>query len=124
MEQALPGSSPVVQLCVEGTRAEFAGRLAEAAALYRRAWETASGDYEACIAAHYVARVQTTVEDALRWNEEALRRADASGDARVRDFYPSLYLCLGRSYEEVGDSARSRRYYDLAAGLGFPHQEP
>jgi len=44
-----------------------------------------------------------------------LSRADAVGDDRVRGFYPSLYLSLGRSYEDLGERDEARRHYDLAA---------
>ena len=117
-------NNPIIQLCIEGTRAEYAGSLEEAAGLYARAWDAASDDYEACIAAHYTARFQETGEDVLRWNMEALRRADSAktaGDARVQEFYPSLYLSLGGAYEKNGDTAEASRYYGLAADLGYPH---
>jgi hypothetical protein len=115
-------NNPVVQLCIAGTQAEFAGRQAEASALYWQAWEAAKDDYEACVAAHYVARFQKSPEDILRWNQEALDRADALKDESVKDFYPSLYLNMGRAYELLGNPAEARRYYDLAAGLGAVHQ--
>ena len=114
--------NPVIKLCIEGTRAEFEGRVEDAVSLYQKAWEESKDDYEACVAAHYVARFQTNPEDALYWNQESLNRADAVNDERVKDFYPSLYLNLGRSHELLGDQAKAQRYYDLAAGLGVVHR--
>ncbi len=108
-------NNPVVKLCIAGTQAEYKGRPADARALYQKAWETASDDYEACIAAHYVARFQPSPEDTLRWNQEALDRANAVEPQRVKDFYPSLYLNMGHSYEVLGNQAEAQRYYDLAA---------
>lgn len=115
-------NNPVVKLCIEGTRAEYDGRPDDARALYARAWELARDDYEACIAAHYVARFQDSPAESLRWNQEALQRAAAAEPDLVQDFYPSLYLNMGRSYELLGDEQSARRYYDLAAGLGFAHE--
>jgi hypothetical protein len=114
-------NSPVVQLCIAGTQAEYAGNREDAIRLYGQAWEAARDDYEACIAAHYVARFQANPEETLRWNREALDRAGAVEFERVKDFYPSLYLNMGHSYELLGDQAEARRYYDLAAGLGAVH---
>ncbi len=88
-------NSAVVHLCVEGTRAEFAGKMKDARALYWQAWNTAKDDFEACIAAHYVARFQENPEDILFWNQEALNRANAVKNDLVKDFYPSLYLNMG-----------------------------
>ena len=115
-------NNPVIRLCVDGSRAEFEGRITDAQTLYRQAWETAQEDYEACIAAHYVARHQVTPAETLRWNQLALARADAVADERVQGFYGSLYLNLGHSYELVGDQDAAQHYYALAAALGFVHQ--
>ena len=110
-------TNPVVKLCAEGMQAEIEGRGADAHALFVRAWETRSDDYEACIAAHFVARYQQEPEEMLRWNQEALERANAVPDERVHNFYPSLYLNLGKSHEELGSPAEARRCYGLAAEL-------
>jgi hypothetical protein len=113
----------VVKLCIEGTRAEFEGRPDDARRVYWQAWEAVTDDYEACIAAHYVARFQENPGDALRWNLEALARADAVRDDRVESFYPSLFVNLGRSYELLGNELEATHYYGLAAELGLLHQE-
>ena len=82
----------------------------------------ARDDYDACIAAHYVARFQETPEETLRWNQIALDHANAVHDEKVKDFYPSLYLNLGQSYEALGNQFLAQKYYQLAADLGVPHQ--
>jgi hypothetical protein len=112
----------VVRLCVEGARAEFEGRREDASALYWQAWVAAKDDYDACIAAHYVARFQTSPEETFRWNQEALNRADVIKNGSVKEFYPSLYLNMGRSYEVLGNDLEAKRYYELAAELGVMHQ--
>ena len=114
--------NPVIRLCTEGARAEFEGRADAARAFYEQAWTAARDDYEACVAAHYVARFQTTPQAALEWNQEALTRANAVGDERVRDFFPSLYVNLGRAHEQLGHDAEASQYYQLAADLGLVHQ--
>jgi hypothetical protein len=105
----------VVRLCVEGMGAEREGRFADARALFEQAWAAHEDDFEACIASHYLARQQETEPEKLAWNEEALRRADAVGDERVSQFYPSLLLNLGHSHEALGSIDEARRYYALAA---------
>jgi hypothetical protein len=115
-------SNPVIQLCMEGTRAEFEHRLEDARSFYQQAWEAHTDDYEACIAAHYVARFQGSAEESLKWNQLALAHAQAVNDERVKEFFPSLYLSLGQSYEFVGNQGEAQRYYDLAAALGVIHR--
>lgn len=114
--------NPVVRLCAEGTQAEFEGRKEDAKRLYQEAWAARKDDYEACVAAHYVARFQDTPEETLYWNQEALARAQKVGDDRVKEFLPSLYVNLGHSHELLGNTDKARHYYQLAADLGLVHQ--
>ncbi|MGP8300478.1 hypothetical protein ACTPOK_21640 [Streptomyces inhibens] len=106
---------PVVRLCVEGMQAEAEGRAEEARGRFQRAWDIASDDYEACIAAHYLARHQNSPEETLRWNQECLDRADRVGDERVRGFYPSLYVNMGQAYRKLGQPALAHTYFVRAA---------
>ena len=115
-------NNPVIALCMAGSRAELEGRRSDAYALYAQAWDAAQDDYEAGIAAHYVARGAASPQEMLRWNREALIRAEAVGDERVDPFYPSLYLNMGRSHELLGEQAEAERYYALATALGAVHQ--
>lgn len=115
-------TNPIIQICVQGALAEFEHRIDDARTLYQQAWDLHSDDYEACIAAHYLARFKDTPEETLHWNRVALEHAIAVGDERVGEFYPSLYLNLGRSHEVLGNQSEAQRYYDLAAELGAVHQ--
>jgi hypothetical protein len=49
-------NNPIVKLCAEGMRAEGDGRFDDARDLFMQAWSASQDDYEACVAAHYVAR--------------------------------------------------------------------
>lgn len=114
--------NPVIKLCIQGTQAEFQGNVEKARALYQKAWDMAQDDYEACIAAHYIARHQENHDDRLHWNQVALDKAKAVTDQSIQDFYPSLFLNMGQSYELLGNYPEAKRYYDLAAERGVSHQ--
>lgn len=107
--------NPVVKLCAAGMAAEGEGRGADAKALFEQAWDSRRDDFEACIAAHYVARHQATPEATFEWNERALQHAQAAGDERVRGFFPSLYLNYAHSLEQLGRTREACSYYGLAA---------
>jgi hypothetical protein len=107
----------VVRYCVEGMEREQDGRHEEALRLFMLAWNHSKDAFEKTIAAHYVARHQTTPEAALHWNQESLTNADAVGDDRVQEFYPSLYLNMGKSHEDLGNLKNAGRFYALAADL-------
>jgi hypothetical protein len=114
----MPGmdpDNPVAKLCVAGMAAEGEGRAADAKALFEQAWTASRDDYDACVAAHYLARHQPSVEQELSWNRIALERADRVGDERVREFYASLYLNLAHSLEKLGQTAAAFERYSEAA---------
>lgn len=107
-------NNPVVALCAEGMRAEAERRWEDARRLFEQAWAVRQDDYDACVAAHYVARHQPLPADTLAWNQKALDHAAAVGDERVTAFYASLYLNLGHSYEVLDDADAARHHYVLA----------
>jgi len=105
-------NNPVVKLCAQGIDVEMKGHRDEARSLFLRAWELRQDDVDACVAAHYLARHQDTPAETLRWNELALTHALSAPTDSIRSFYPSLYLNLGKSYEDLGDSSRARELYE------------
>lgn len=107
-------NNPVVKLCVAGMEAEGKGQLDAARQLFLQAWAQRQDDFEACIAAHYLARHQAPPA-MLHWNQVALDHAQAVGDERVAGFYPSLYLNLGWSYEQLAHLVDAADCYAQAA---------
>ena len=108
-------NNPVVQLCVKGMNAEGEGKIEEAQQLFQQAWDVATNDFEAFTAAHYLARNQEDPNDNLKWNLEALTRANAINDDSFKGHYPSLYLNVAKSYETLGNNEEAARHYQLAA---------
>jgi hypothetical protein len=106
--------NPVVQRCVAGMQAEAEDRPETARQLFQQAWDLRQDDFEACIAAHYLARHQATPADTLAWNQAALDFALAVGDERVRLWFASLYLNLGWSHEQLGQPSEAAHFYALA----------
>ena len=104
-------NNPIAELCAAGMAAEGEGRPAAAKALFEQAWAESRDDYEACIAAHYVARHQETAELAHEWNRRAVERAHGVADERVRDFFASLYLNLAFSLEKLGRARDANEQY-------------
>jgi hypothetical protein len=113
-------TSQTARLCIAGNQAEFERRLGDAHALFAQAWDAETDDYEATIAAHYIAHLEPDPATALAWDLEALRRGLM--DDRSAEFMPSLYVSLGGSHERVGDAVQANKYFDMAAELGLVHQ--
>lgn len=88
-------SNPVVALCAAGMQVN--GTPAEARRLFEQAWAARRDDYDACIAAHYLARHQPAAAETLHWNMLAVQHAEAVRDGRADEFFPSLYLNLADS---------------------------
>ena len=110
---AMDPDNPIVRLCVQGMEYESSDRVSEASRLFMSAWMQSTDDFERCIAAHYVARHQNP-EEALIWNQKSLDCARTVGDERVSGFFPSLYLNMGKAYENLGNRDDARRFYVMA----------
>jgi len=110
---AIDPENPIVRLLGEAAAREAVDPDAAAGA-YLRAWEMATDDYEAAMAAHYVARIQPSAEERHHWNATALQKALAVGDDRVAGFLASLHLNLGRSLEDLGRIEEARTAYGIA----------
>jgi hypothetical protein len=80
----LDTSNPVVALCVEGRPSACSCRRGKSA----RTTTTRASPPTTW-------PVTNPARDSLRWNQEALTRADAVADDSVQGFYPSLCLNLG-----------------------------
>ncbi len=106
-------NNAVVALCAAGMAIE--GDLPAARRLFEQAWKVRRDDYDASIAAHFLARHQTTVEDRLAWNIRAARHAEVVADDRARELKASLYLNLADAYLAVGNSADARAAIGRAA---------
>jgi tetratricopeptide (TPR) repeat protein len=113
-ENVVDPDNPVAKLCAAGMQAEGQGDPEKAQRLFLQAWEAASDAFEACIAAHYVARHQPNPEETLRWDQVAFRLARAGRDDRTSGFFPSLLLNLAHSYELLGDKEQAKQYYQSA----------
>ena len=98
---AIDPSNPVVALCAEGMSRE--GTPADALRLFEQAWALRRDDYDAAIAAHFIARHQPTLAATLHWNMLAIRHAEAVSDGRASALFPSLYLNLGDAQANAGD---------------------
>jgi tetratricopeptide (TPR) repeat protein len=103
----------VVKLCGEGMMLEGEGRKTEAHALFEKAWDLAENDFEAFTAAHYVARNQQDPQERLKWNLLSLERANKVEHADMNYCYPSLYLNIGKSYEDLGYLPQAIHHYQL-----------
>lgn len=102
----IDGESEVARLCAAGMSVD--GDPAAASALFMQAWESRRDDYEASIAAHFVARHQKSPADTVRWNQLAVDHAEAAHDDRVLPLLASLYLNLGESLRLTGQISQAR----------------
>ena len=94
-------ANPVVALCAAGMAVE--GDAAAARLLFEQAWQARTDDYDASIAAHFLARHQPDAAARVRWNTIAAQHAEAVADGRTREFKSSVYLNLADSYLAAGD---------------------
>lgn len=105
----------VIKLCADGMAAEGHGQMEKAKDLFLHAWQESESDFEKFTSAHFVARHQDSVSDKLKWDETALEMALKIKDETMKGSFPSLYLNIGRCYEDLNDPDRAKEYYELAS---------
>ena len=91
--------------------AEGQGQMVKAKALFELAWNKAGTDFEKFTAAHFVARHQDDVSGKLKWDETALEMAVKMNDENMNPSYPSLYLNIGKCYEDLNSFEQAGEYY-------------
>ena len=106
-------TNPVVALCAQGMALD--GTPTEALRLFERAWAARRDDVDAAIAAHFLARHQSTDAATLHWNAVAVQHAEAVSDGRCDDLLASLYLNLGDSHARLGQRELARAAVQRAA---------
>ena len=107
-------NNKIVKLCAEGMGLEGEGKKQEALKLFQQAWNESTNDFEKFTSAHYVARHQENVADKLNWDKTALEFALRINDEGMKGTYPSLYLNIGKCYEDLGDFTSAKENYELA----------
>lgn len=99
--------SVIISLVQSGMKAESEKDFISANKFYEDAWSKAETPKQKSIAAHFLARTQDTKEDKFKWNQIALEEA-LKVESEVKEYFPSLYFCMGLSCEECGDKTKSR----------------
>ncbi len=107
-------NNAVVALCAAGMAIE--AKPDEAKKLFEQAWEKRSDDFDAAIAAHYLARHQPSASDKLRWDALAVEHAERVPDDSAKEMFPSLYLNLASSLMEAGRMDDARNAAHTASG--------
>ncbi|WP_020598581.1 hypothetical protein [Spirosoma panaciterrae] len=106
-------NNPIIQLCARGMEIE-ADSPEQAKRLFSQAWSMATTQLEKFTAAHYLARHQDSPAQKLEWDVKALQLALQIQDGSLTSSYPSLYLNIGKGYEDLGDLDQAKHHYQVA----------
>src|SRR5690554_3042627 len=104
----------VIKLCMSGMGLEASGNIKDAIMMFHKAWHEATDDYERFIAAYHLARQQKSIKDKLKWTETSLQCALNINDENVKSAYSTLYVNIAKCYEELCDSNKAKRNYELS----------
>ena len=94
-------SNNVVKLCVQGMGMEEKGKLEEASKLFLQAWNEATYDFEKFISAYYLAGLQQTTSDQLKWLDTTLQVAMKINNDSVNSALPLLYTRIAACHADL-----------------------
>ncbi|QXV64238.1 NAD(+)--rifampin ADP-ribosyltransferase [Mucilaginibacter sp. 21P] len=106
---------PIIQLCIQGMQLEDTGDLKAAGKVYKQVWNDATNDFEKFLGAWFVARVETGIEDRLKWYGTALQLAAAIDNDAVKAALPLLYTKMAECYESLGNTDEANKHRKLAS---------
>jgi tetratricopeptide (TPR) repeat protein len=104
----------IIKLCIQGMAMEEYGQPAEAGNVFMQAWNEATNNFERFLAAYYVARNQESITHKTKWLETALQFALQVNDIAANSALPNLYSNLAKCYEDLGDTEKAMKNYELA----------
>lgn len=107
-------NNKIIQLCNQGMSLEGEGKNDDAKITYQTAWDESSTDIEKFLSAHFLARQQDSIEDKLKWDKTALDIALRIETEEIKGAFPSLYLNIGKGYEDLSDFENAKENYMLA----------
>ena len=114
MNMKFDPNNTVIKLCVMGMGFEDSGNAEEASAMFQKAWDEATDDYEKFIAAYFLARQKKNITDKLKWMQNSLQYALNINDDNVKSAYPTLYESIAKCYEELRDFDQAKINYELS----------
>lgn len=114
----------IVKRCIQGMEMEDKSKPEEANKLFLQAWDEATNDFEKFIAAHYVSRHQKNVRDKLKWLETTLKHALKVNDNTVASALPALYLNIAKCYEDLDETDKAKKNYELATSFKYKPSDP
>ena len=121
MTEAQETMADIARAVERGRAGDPAGARAALELLWDRVGPTGDALHR-CSIAHYVADVQESVEDELRWDQRALAAVTDPHDERMRGFLPTLHLNVADAYRRSGDARQAQHHLSEADGLaeGLP----
>lgn len=107
----------IIKHCVQGMWLDANNNHEEAMMLFQRSWDEAVDDFEKFIAAYYLGLHQKKPTDKIIWFEKALMFALKYNNDLLKSSIPHLYFNIAKCCEELGDDAKAKHNYELAASF-------
>lgn len=107
-------ANPVVKLCMMAMKSEAEGQIESAQKTVQEAIHVATNDFERFVTKYQYSRLMVSVDEKLRYLEEALEHALRVDDENVWRAYPTLYEKLAELYKQKGDLDNYEKFQERA----------
>jgi tetratricopeptide (TPR) repeat protein len=129
VKESLAGVPPVVRvryLLERGRVFNSSQKRDESKPLFLEAWNVATkaGEDNLAVDAAHMLGIVEPPDEALRWNDKAMRLAETSPDPACKNWLGSLYNNVGWTYHDNGDYQKSLELFQKALSWHVEKKNP
>lgn len=114
MSNKFDPKNKIIGLCILGMNQEEQGDLEGAMTVFMKALNESTNDFEKFVATYQIAKYEKNIPEKLTWLEISLQYVIKSEDYGVKSTLPTIYSAMAKCYEEIGESEKAKKNYELS----------
>lgn len=114
MSSQFDPKNKIIGQCMIGMNMEDQGDSEGAMTVFMEALNESENDYERFVVTYQIAKYEKNISKKIKWLEKALQYAIKAEDCGVRSTLSTIYFCIAKCYEELGDFKKAKANFDLS----------
>lgn len=114
MSNKFDPKNKIIGLCMIGMNMEEQGDSEGAMTVFMTALNESANGFEKFVVTYQIAKYEKNIQEKLKWLEKTLQYAIKSEDCGVRSTLSTIYFCIAKCYEELGNSKKAKTNLELS----------